>query len=205
MNRVKALLLQDDKLNKCFKFDHVWPLMKDTEKFGNDVNTVIPSLHRHSGNFASSQQESPTSASPTSEYLGLSSFCPDISEEDISDTSNQRPIGVKKAKGKQKNYEENTRMIREMREENRQLVNIAKQDHEDRQEQFIIQMLRAQTESKKVNVIEYREENKILFKNLSSIPDPILRESVRNEQMRIIRKRAQQSNESQSSADPFGQ
>ncbi|KAL2528069.1 hypothetical protein Fot_20670 [Forsythia ovata] len=152
-----------------------------------------------------SQQESPTSASPTSECPGLSSFCLDISEEDIGGTSNQRPIGVKKAKGKQKNYEENTKMITEMSEENRHLINIAKQDHEDRQEQFRIQMLRAQTEAKKVNVIEYREENKILFKNLSSIPDPILRESVRNEQNRIIRKRAQQSNESQSSSGPFGQ
>ncbi|KAL2552877.1 hypothetical protein Fot_06496 [Forsythia ovata] len=145
MNRTKALVLQDDKFNKCFKFDHVWPLLKDTEKFENDVNTVIPSLHRQSGYFQSSQPES-----PTSEYPGLSSFSPDMSKEDIGGTSNQRPIRIKKAKGKKKNYDENTKMITEMREENRQLVNIAKQDHEDKQEQFQIQMLRAQTEAKKV-------------------------------------------------------
>ncbi|KAL2520050.1 uncharacterized protein Fot_23973 [Forsythia ovata] len=124
MNRANALVF--DKLNKCFKFDHVSPLLKDTEKFENDVNIVIPSVHKHIGYFASLQPESPTSESPTSKYLRFSSFCPDISEEDIGGTSNQQPIGVKKAKEKKKNYEENTEMITEMREENRHLVNIDK-------------------------------------------------------------------------------
>ncbi|ESR47163.1 hypothetical protein CICLE_v10003950mg [Citrus x clementina] len=36
LNRAKVLLAQDKKYNKWFKFDHVWPILKDIEKFGDD-------------------------------------------------------------------------------------------------------------------------------------------------------------------------
>ncbi|KAG8657697.1 hypothetical protein MANES_03G086209v8 [Manihot esculenta] len=33
LNQAKTLLMQDPSYKKGFKFDHVWSMMKDTEKF----------------------------------------------------------------------------------------------------------------------------------------------------------------------------
>ncbi|KAL2484391.1 hypothetical protein Adt_29147 [Abeliophyllum distichum] len=152
LNRAKTLLAQDDKFKKGFKFDHVWSLLKDTEKFGHDSNRKLPDCQWQSVNFASSQSESPTSESPNSVSLGLSSFSLHINEQNFGGTSTERPIGVKKAKGKKKTEEENTIVIETIREQNRQLSERLTKGKDDRQQNYEIQMLRAQTEAKKVAV-----------------------------------------------------
>ena len=97
-------------------------------------------------------------------------------------------------------------MIQSIVENNREITQILKKGSDDRQRIYEIQMLRAETESKKVAVAEFREENKILLKDLDSIPDPSLREFIRSEQLRIMEKRSQQrSKESQNSSTPFSQ
>ncbi|KAL2479510.1 hypothetical protein Adt_32476 [Abeliophyllum distichum] len=115
LNRAKTLLAQEDKFKKGFKFDHVWFLLKDTEKFGHDNCRELPDCQRQSVNFASSQSESPTSESPSSVSSGLSSFSLQINEENVGGTSTRRPIGVKKSKGKEKTEEEKTILIEEIR------------------------------------------------------------------------------------------
>ena len=57
-----------------------------------------------------------------------------------------------------------------------------------------------------MTVKEFREENKILFTNLNSITDLVLREFMRSEQLRIMRKRAQQQGkESQNTSSDYSQ
>ena len=104
----------------------MWHILKDIEKFSEYVNDPTSFLQRQSGNFASSQSESPTSESPTSASPGLSSFSLNINNDDIGSSSSQRPIRVKWAKKKRKNDEEFSTIINTIKEENQQLVEILK-------------------------------------------------------------------------------
>ncbi|KAH9751355.1 NAM-associated domain-containing protein [Citrus sinensis] len=61
-----VLLTQDKKYNKGFKFDHVWHILKDIEKFGDDHSITTPYFRRQSSEFVSSQSDSPALESPTS-------------------------------------------------------------------------------------------------------------------------------------------
>ena len=68
--------------------------------------------------------------------------------------------------------------------------------------------LRQQNEAKKLAFKEVKEENKILLKNLASIDDVNIREYIRSEQERIVRKRRQEQQQQQSSSvtqNLFGQ
>ncbi|KAL2487531.1 hypothetical protein Fot_40823 [Forsythia ovata] len=136
-----------------------------------------------------------------------------IDEENVGGTSTGRPIGIKKAKGKKKTEEENAIVIEEIREQNRQLSERLTKRNDDKQQNYHIQMLRAQTEAKKVDVAakkvavaEIREENRILLTNLNDVADPNLRELIRSEQKRIVQKRSDElAKQSQSTSTPFGQ
>ncbi|KAL5549772.1 hypothetical protein UlMin_005003 [Ulmus minor] len=182
--RAKILLAEDKSYKKGFRFNHVWPILKDIEKFTDNGN-VAEVLRRQTGKFVSSELETPTSESPQSMSPGLSSFSLNINDEDIGGSSAKRPIGVKKAKLKRKNDEEVSTIIETIKEENRRFAEIFKQGSSDRAQNYEIQ-------KKKLALAEYREDNKILFKDLNSITDPSLREFFQNEQLRVMQKRAQQ-------------
>ncbi|CAI9757599.1 unnamed protein product [Fraxinus pennsylvanica] len=96
--RAKTLLTHDKNYKKGFKFDHVWPILKDIEKFRHDVHAATSVFQVRYGNFASSPSESPTSVSPR-----LSSFSLIINEENVVGTSTERPSGAKKAKNQMTN------------------------------------------------------------------------------------------------------
>ena len=67
--------------------------------------------------------------------------------------------------------------------------------------------LRLQNEAKKLAFKEVKEENKILLKNLASINDVNIREYIRSEQERIIRKMRQEQQQQSSlvTQNLFGQ
>ncbi|CAA2973599.1 histone H1-like [Olea europaea subsp. europaea] len=157
------------------------------KKSVKNVTAKTPVFQIQSGSFASSQSESPISAS-----LELSSFSLNTNEENVGGASTERSIGVKKAKVKRKNDEESQKFIETFNDENQQLLEILKNGCKVRQQFFEIKMLRTQNELKKLSLIEYREENKILLKDLNSISNPIVRDFLQNEQIRILRKRSQQ-------------
>ncbi|GAY55894.1 hypothetical protein CUMW_167610 [Citrus unshiu] len=126
---------------KGFKFDHVWPILKDIEKFGDDHSIATPYFRRQSSKFVSSQSDSSAPKSPTSTSPGLSSFSLNINDEHVDDCSTQRPIGVKKAKGKRKVEDQNSLVIDTIKEDNRRLYGILKKSSEDRQQNYQIQMI----------------------------------------------------------------
>ncbi|KAG8640987.1 hypothetical protein MANES_13G094101v8 [Manihot esculenta] len=84
LNQARTLLMQDPRYKKGFKFDNVWSMMKDAEKFKDKSNN-------------------PTPDSPMVPSSNLSSFSIHLNE-DIAGyyTSSDRPLGVKKAKLKKK-------------------------------------------------------------------------------------------------------
>ena len=52
-------------------------------------------------------------------------------------------------------------------------------------------MIRTQNEKKKLEMVTYREENKILLKDLNSISDPSSRQYFQNEQIKILQRISQ--------------
>ncbi|KAL5745465.1 hypothetical protein ACOSP7_026611 [Xanthoceras sorbifolium] len=169
LNQAKALLAQDPKFKKGFKFDHMWPLLKDTEKFA-DVNT----------------NHNPNSTKSTP---GASSFCIDLnadfeSEEQINDNNDpfERPVGRKKEKMKRKQVDEMTQFYKFFKEENQEMKGIFKESSDRLQE--------TQNEVKNIELKERYREDKFLLKDVNSIEDPMLREAFRKEQMNIYERRA---------------
>ena len=196
MIQAKMLLAQDKSYEKGFKFDHVWPILKDIENFIDNFNSAEV-FQRQTGRFVSQESETPTSKSPQSVPCEMSSNSLNINDENIGGSSAQRPIGVKKAKFKRKNDKEVLNSFETIQEENRQLAAIFNRGNSARVQNYEIQM-------KKLALAEYREDNKILFKDLNSITDPSLREFFQNEQSRIMQKRAQQQGQgSQNNSSSF--
>ncbi|KAL5798681.1 hypothetical protein ACOSQ2_003501 [Xanthoceras sorbifolium] len=150
LNQAKALLAQDPKFKKGFKFDHMWPLLKDTEKFA-DVNTDHTPSHS-------------TKSTP-----GASSFCIDLnadfeSEDQINDNNNpfERPVGRKKEKMKRKQVDEMTQFYKSFKEENQEMKGIFKKSNDP------------QNEVQNIELKERCREDKFLLKDVNSIEDPML-------------------------------
>lgn len=55
-----------------------------------------------------------------------------------------------------------------------------------------VETKKLEVKEKKYEMKKVKEENRILFTDPNSITDPIVRENLRNEQARIMRKRAEQ-------------
>ena len=193
MNRAKVLLTQDKKYKRGFKFDHVWPILKDMQKFSdNDSATSTP--RRPRGRNVSSQEESPTPESPTMASPRLSSFSLNIASDDAGGSSSQRPIGVKKAKLKKRVAEGADSIVATFTKGQEQLVEVFEQNNQER---------------KRTNDIMERKlelrETKIVMMDLDSITDPRKREYVHQQQLKIMAKHAQQQGHgSGSSSGHFG-
>ncbi|XP_062119194.1 uncharacterized protein LOC133832933 [Humulus lupulus] len=149
------------------------------EKFTND-NTNSPARFQQQGrSFNSLQSRSSGFKSPTSAPTGMSSFDLNMNEEEVPINLSKRPIGVKKAKGKQKSDEQ----FKKLMYQSKKLVNVIENGNFERNE-----LLR-----QKVDVARMSEENKILFTDLNSISDPEFRQFIQSEKRNIYRSRAQTS------------
>ncbi|XP_073137742.1 uncharacterized protein [Henckelia pumila] len=60
LHRAKDLFMQDPIYNKGFKFDHVWPILKDLEKFSSDIHPSSFAPQTNVTNLDSSQSETQT-------------------------------------------------------------------------------------------------------------------------------------------------
>ncbi|XP_019253819.1 PREDICTED: uncharacterized protein LOC109232505 [Nicotiana attenuata] len=93
--------MQDPNFKKGFKFDHVWALMKDFEKFNNG-NVERKKTRKQNYAYISSDSEARVPDSPCVSSPNLS-FSVNLNEDVAGDsTPSQRPSGVKKAKMKRK-------------------------------------------------------------------------------------------------------
>ncbi|XP_062104659.1 uncharacterized protein LOC133815910 [Humulus lupulus] len=179
LNQAKMLLAQDPKYIRGFKFAHVWSILKDCEKFTNDNTNSPARFQQQRRSFNSPQSCSSGFESPTSAPTGMSSFDLNMNEEEVPINLSKRPIGVKKAKGKQKSDEQ----FKKLMEQSQKLVNVIENGNFERNE-----LLR-----QKVDVARMREENKILFMDMNSISDPEFRQFIQSERRKIYRSRAQTS------------
>ncbi|XP_073120858.1 uncharacterized protein [Henckelia pumila] len=200
--------MQDPNYSKGFKFDHVWPILKDLEKFSSDIHPSSFETQTKFTNLDSSQSETHTPETQLSGSEGLNSFTINLSsDENVGDTSSDRPIGVKKAKLKKKKEENIAELLSTMKQGHRNLVEVLQQGSASLQQTYDMKMLelhnnalklenqKSKIEARKqqVALAALQEENRVLYMDLSTIGDPESREIVRAERAKIMQKRKQSS------------
>ncbi|XP_031095136.1 uncharacterized protein LOC115999426 [Ipomoea triloba] len=104
LDRAKDLMSQDAKFQKGFRFDHVWPIVKDLEKFSSTPRRdVSVGSRKRSTDF----EGSPSLPDRADKSIGSSSFCVDLNDDfesadPINENNNasERPTGRNKEKKK---------------------------------------------------------------------------------------------------------
>ncbi|XP_073152482.1 uncharacterized protein [Henckelia pumila] len=157
IDRAKKLMTLDRKYKKGFTFDHVWPLLKDLEKFSNfSQRTQRKSSH------SDTVPESPIS----SDDPKLSSFFVNLNDENV-----WWWFIIKTARGSEKT----ARFISQYNHTKKETINVQK---------------------RKVEVSQWRGENKILMMDVDFISDPCRRESIRKEHENIMQKKEEEEHQS---------
>lgn len=110
----------------------------------------------------------------------MNSFDLNMNSEEATSNLSSRPMGSKKANRKLQSEEQ----IKQMMEQNDKLIKAIIKGTFERNE----------TQRQKVEVAKKKEENKILFADLSSITDQTSRAYIENERKRILKKRDKQIN-----------
>ena len=180
------MLAQDPNYNKGFKFDHVWNILKNFEKFVDNVPTARQRSQQHTpSNYVSSESENPTPEFQTPESPGLSSFATHLNDVPAG-TSSQRPIGVKKAKTKRKKDSEFDDVVKRLSDDNVKLMAMLEHSREDRQKQMEMQEKQMEMQKQHITL----QEDRILLRDLNSISNPTIRAHIEARQLEILEKRA---------------
>ncbi|XP_073313565.1 uncharacterized protein [Primulina huaijiensis] len=162
LNRAKDLMMQNKDFSRGFKFDHVWPIMKDLEKFSANDSAPIPLSKQHITNLDSSQLDNQEPESPMLGSQGINSF--PINHEGHRDLIN---VLQKGASDMQQNYDIKLLMLQN--------------------EQKKLEICQQQ-----IALVAFQEENKILYMDLTTSGDPEMRQMVQNERARIMQKREEE-------------
>ncbi|KAG5582821.1 hypothetical protein H5410_053448 [Solanum commersonii] len=199
INQAKMLLMQEPTYKKSFKFDHVWNLMKDFEKF-KDIDIGKKKIRGQGSTLQSSESEATSPTSPIVSSPNLSSFSLNLNENFSGHyTSSEQPIGVKKSKLKRSKDESISSAMKLFETENNRLGEMlsesatSKQQDDERLDRYI-------------KTKEFKDETKILMKNLETISDPNIRDYLQREPQRILEKRNRQlQSQSQPQSQPQSQ
>ena len=144
LNRAKRMLMDDPNFKKGFKFDHVWEIMKDFEKFKDNTVTQRRIARKHSSTYLSSESDNATPESsadyPTPECQrqsssGLSQFSLNL-HEFLGGSSSDRPCGTKKAKLKKKLDEQLALAVKCIEKGNRKIMERLEKSDAERQRQI---------------------------------------------------------------------
>ncbi|XP_024009199.1 uncharacterized protein LOC112084189 [Eutrema salsugineum] len=140
-DQAKIMLKEDPKYKAGWKFDHVWSIIKNFEKF-KDGETPARNVPNTCGfGYASSESENPTPDFGTQASSGLLSLSLNLDDEEdiIGGSASKRPIGVRKAKLKIKSDNQTSLVINTLEEGSRQLVEQLKKTSSQRQHHLDIQ------------------------------------------------------------------
>ncbi|KAG5632229.1 hypothetical protein H5410_003946 [Solanum commersonii] len=158
------LFMQEPTYKKGFKFDHVWNLMKDFEKF-KDIDIGKKKVRGQGSTLQSSESEAPSPTSPI-----VSSFSLNLNENFSGHyTSSERPIGVKKSKLKRSKDEGLSSAMKLFETENNRLGKMLLESATSTQQD-------GERLDRYIKAKEFRDETKILMKNLETISDPNIRD-----------------------------
>ncbi|OUZ99451.1 hypothetical protein BVC80_1801g29 [Macleaya cordata] len=182
INNAKILFAQDPKEKRGFLYYHVWPILKDTEKFGD-----IPNSHQFEFS-EGSQTGTQAFASPnTPSSVDLSVDDNEQTPVETPSESSCRPIGRKKEKMRKRLASDNSQVLASMLEDNRAILETLKRGEMKRDERFVqmdkdsamryqLMMIQAENNYHKLDLQRERQEKEFMEKDLNSINDPIERE-----------------------------
>ncbi|XP_009619592.1 glutathione S-transferase T3-like [Nicotiana tomentosiformis] len=171
LTQAKVLFMQVPNFKKGFKFDHVWALRKDFEKF-NDGNVERKKTRKQNDANISSDSEARAPDSPCVSSPSLS-FSVNLNEDVADDsTPSQRPSGVKKAKMKRKIDDGYMKIVES---QNNRIVEVMNSATERQKETNDI-------EREKMRLKELKYDRKIMSMDVDSVLDPVRREYFRQEQ-----------------------
>ncbi|KAG8366149.1 hypothetical protein BUALT_Bualt17G0045900 [Buddleja alternifolia] len=128
LQRAKQMFVEDVQFKTGFKFDHVWNILKNVEKFHDNDTTRRQICGKHPSDYSTSQSDSQTPDCNTPESPGFPQFSMNLNDDndDIGGFSYERPIGVKKAKLKKKIGEQREKDSNMLDEELKEMMKNAK-------------------------------------------------------------------------------
>ncbi|KAF8111218.1 hypothetical protein N665_0076s0206 [Sinapis alba] len=203
-NQAKQMLMEDPKFKSGWKYDHVWNIIKNSEKFEDGVTYGRKISDSCGFESTYSDSENPTTNSEIQASPIVSSFSINLRDKDyiiggslsqqpIDGSLSQRPIGVRKTTMKRKSDDQTSAVIKILKEGNNQLLEQLKKTSALIQNHMEIQ-------NKNYALKKFKEENIFLFQDLNSIQDANIRAYVQSEQKRILRKRVDQKDPSASTS-----
>ncbi|ESQ27347.1 hypothetical protein EUTSA_v10019741mg [Eutrema salsugineum] len=143
-----------------------------SEKFSNSQNSRFSAFQEESRNVMSS----PSFQDESSPSPGMNSFDLNMNNEETTTNLSQRPMGVKKAKKKQQDDENFQKIL----EQNEKLTKaLAKHSSE-----------KVEIRRQKLELRRMKQEQKILFADLSSITDPACRAYIESQRAEILSRRS---------------
>lgn len=189
------MLMEDPKYKSGWKFDHVWNIIKTSEKFEHGVTYSRKPSDSCGFESTYSDSENPTTNSEIQASPSVSSCSFNLGDKDdlIGGSLSQQPIGVKKNSLKRRSDDRTSAIIKILKEGNRQLLEHLKKTSAHIQHCMEIQ-------SKNFALKKFKEENIFLLQDLNSIQDANIRAYVQSEQKRILRKRVDQKEPSASTS-----
>lgn len=196
------MLMEDPKYKSGWKFDHVWNIIKTSEKFEHGVTYSRKPSDSCGFESTYSDSENPTTNSEIQASPSVSSCSFNLGDKDdliggsLSQQpigGSQQPIGVQKSSLKRRSDDRTSAIIKILKEGNRQLLEHLKKTSAHIQHCMEIQ-------SKNYALKKFKEENIFLLQDLNSIQDANIRAYVQSEQKRILRKRIDQKEPSTSTS-----
>ncbi|XP_073139076.1 uncharacterized protein [Henckelia pumila] len=168
--RVKTILRQVGRLRGCIRqIEILKPSGASDEDILHRAKDLFMQDPNYSKGFKFDHSETHTPETPLSVSEGLNSFTINLSsDENVGDTSSDRPIEVKKAKLKKKKEENIAELLSTMKQGHHNLVEKIKKS-------------KIEARKKQVALAALQEENRDLYMDLRTIGDPESREIVRVE------------------------
>lgn len=179
------MMAEDAKFPKGFKFEHVWDIMKDFQKFDCSSQN-----NRRPRSSFESETNPETPMSPET----LSSFSINLSDGSGSGSASaERPEGVKKAKNKRKVAEDMSGILKSINEGNKRIGDLMDNSSAKKDQIILLQQQKIEAKKQALAFRKWEADNKILMIDTDNISDPIRREYFKQEQARIIIKRQEDS------------
>ncbi|KAF8398312.1 hypothetical protein HHK36_017239 [Tetracentron sinense] len=201
LSNAKVLFAQDPDEKKGFLFDHLWPILKDAEKWANPIPKQRQLFEYSEG----SETRTPTSKSPrTPSFVDLNADEDEQTSIEVCADSSGRPMRRKKENMRKRRAADKSELIVGMFEKNGAILETLKRGEIKRNERFAqmnndatirynVMMLQAENERNKLKLRRERQERDFMEKDLNSISDPVEREYFRGKKLEIVEKMARHS------------
>ena len=196
--------LQDDPTfkRKKFQFDHVWPILKNAEKWLDNAAPHAAKPRRRKESSEGSQTDSRTTETSENPSFFVDLNADEDEQEYINDelVSQERPIGTKMAKMRRKAVEEKKKGYEKIIADNQAIKELLQKNMLEKSS-FASKM--EQYTSNKLNIQRQRDEDKIMLTSLDSITDPMDREFLKMRKTEIMQRKAREA-QSQGMPPTFG-